>query len=104
MYRPKCGDVLNRRGNGELTCERGEMGLSKRLEHGLTECFVDRTRTPRAKPLPFRVGGSWSCPGCGVAMAEKEPGSIVCVQCGLSLGEFVRELVELHPHRDRSGG
>jgi hypothetical protein len=80
-------------------CERGEMGLSEHLERGLMECFVDRTRTPRSVPLPFCVGGSWYCPGCGMAMAETEPGLIECPKCNLALGEFVRELIELHPHR-----
>ena len=103
MYCPKCGDALKRHSNGELTCERGEMALSQHLERGLTECFVDRTRIPRAAPLSFRVGGSWSCPGCGVAMAEIEPGLVVCSKCGLSLGEFIPQLVELHPHRGGSG-
>jgi hypothetical protein len=104
MYCPRCGDALKRHSNGELTCERGDMGLSQHLERGLTECFVDRTRIPRSEPLPFRVGGSWSCPACGVAMAETEPGLILCSQCGLSLGEFIHELVELHPHRGVSAG
>jgi uncharacterized Zn finger protein (UPF0148 family) len=101
MYCPKCGDVLRRRPNGDLTCEQGEMGLSQRLERGLTECFVDRTRMPLEAPLPFVVGGGWCCPGCGVAMIETEPGSVVCSKCGLSLSEFIHELVELHPHRRR---
>lgn len=104
MYCPRCGDMLRRRANGELTCERGGMGLSQHLERGLTECFVDRIRIPRSAPLPFPVGGSWSCPGCGVAMAETEAGLVVCSKCGLSLGEFIRELVELHPHPGGSAG
>lgn len=104
MYCPKCGDVLERRSDGELACEQGDMGLSRHLERGLTECFVERTRKPTATPLPFRVGGSWSCPGCGIAMLEDPPGLVACPRCGLSLGEFVHELVELHPHRGRPAG
>jgi len=103
MYCPKCGDALQRRSNGELTCERGDMGLSKHLERGLTECFVDRTRTPRTVPLRFHVGGSWCCPGCGVAMVETEAGLVTCPKCELALGEFIRELIELHPHRRIAG-
>jgi uncharacterized Zn finger protein (UPF0148 family) len=99
MYCPKCGDALERRSNGELTCERGEMGLSNHLERRLMECFVERTRTPRSVPLPFPVGGYWYRPGCGVPMAEIERGLIVCPRCGLALGELIRELIEIHPHR-----
>lgn len=102
MYCPKCGDALKRRADGALWCERGEMGLSQHLERGLIESFVDRTRIPRSTPLPFAVGDSWSCPGCGLAMAEAEPGLVVCSKCGLSLGEFIRELIEFHPHRRAS--
>jgi hypothetical protein len=40
MYCPKCGDALNRRPNGELACERGDMGLSQHLERSLMDCFV----------------------------------------------------------------
>lgn len=99
MYCPKCGDTLKRRPDGELACERGDMGLSKRLERGLTECFVDKTRTPRSSPFSLRIGGSWFCPACGVSTHETTPGLVVCSRCGLSLGEFIAELVELHPHR-----
>jgi hypothetical protein len=35
-------------------------------------------------------------------MIEIEPGLIVCSECGLALGEFIYDLVELHPHRGRS--
>jgi hypothetical protein len=37
-------------------------------------------------------------------MLETEPGLVVCSTCGLSLGEFIHELVELHPHRRESAG
>ena len=103
MYCPRCGDTLDCRSNGELACMRGEMGLSKHLERALTECFVDRSRTPRAAPLPFAVGGSWYCPGCGVMMAEMDPGVVACPKCGLALGEFIVELIENHPHREAHG-
>ena len=80
------------------------MGFSQHLERGLIECFVDRTRAPRSAPLPFRVGGSWFCPSSGLPMSEAEPGLVMCSDCGLSLGEFIHELVELHPHRGESAG
>ena len=103
MYCPRCGDALARRANGELTCERGDLPRSKHLERGLMECFVDQTRTPRSVPLPYAVGGSWHCPGCGVPMAEIQRGLVACPQCGLGLGEFIYELVEIHPHRLEAG-
>jgi uncharacterized Zn finger protein (UPF0148 family) len=102
VYCPKCGDPLKRRPNGELTCDRGEMALSQHIEQELTECFVDRTRVPSTALLPFAVGGSWFCPGCGAPMGETEPGLIMCVRCNRSIGEFIRELVDLHPHKEVS--
>jgi hypothetical protein len=98
MYCPKCGDVLKRRPNGELACERGEMVLSQNLERGLQECFVDRTRTPRDEPFSFAIGGKWWCPGCGVQAEEFKRGDLRCTSCGLSLREFVYDLIELHTH------
>ena len=74
MYCPKCGDVLTRR-NGELTCERGDMGLSQMIPAArLQECFVDRTRAPKDLPFSFGIGGRWWCPGCGVEATECQPG------------------------------
>ncbi len=100
MYCPKCGDVLARRPEGELACERGDMGLSRDLERGLQESFVDRSRVPRDEPLSFGIGGTWWCPGCGVQAAELKPGDLRCPSCGRSLREFVHALIELHPHRN----
>ena len=74
MHCPKCGDSLTRRRDGELACKRVDMGLSRHLERGLQECFVDHVRVPRDEALPFQVGGRWWCPGCGVRADELAPG------------------------------
>ncbi len=99
MYCPKCGDLLRRDANGELICDRGEMGLSRALERGFQECFVDRTRVPRTDPFSFEIGGVWWCPGCGVLAEERSRGDLRCPACGVSFREFLVHLVEVHPHR-----
>jgi rubrerythrin len=99
MYCPKCGDVLRRHPNGELTCDRGEMALAQALESAFQECFVDRTRIPRDDPFPYGIGGSWWCPGCGVRAEERLRGDLRCPSCGVSFREFIVHLVEIHPHR-----
>src|SRR5262245_14180425 len=99
MYCPKCGEALTRRHDGELTCERGEMGLSRNLERGLQECFVDRIWVPHDAAFSVEIGGAWWCPGCGVRAEERNRGDLRCPSCGVSLREFIRPLIELHPHR-----
>ena len=59
MFCPKCGDVLERRSDGELACERGDMGLSRSLERRLSECFIENVRRPSDVPFPSMVGGAW---------------------------------------------
>jgi rubrerythrin len=97
MFCPKCGDEFVKV-DGYLTCVRGRMELSSRLESRFTECYVSKSDRPRESQLPFRVGGTWYCPGCGVPTVE-EDGFVRCPQCRLSLNEFIAALVELHPHR-----
>ena len=46
MFCPKCGDELVKVGT-ELTCVRGQMGLSQNMECRLTECFISRNVAPR---------------------------------------------------------
>lgn len=96
MFCPKCNDELIKV-KEELTCLRGQMGLSNHLEQGLTECFVLKNRKPKEFKFSFLVGGKWFCPGCGVLTIE-EDGFVRCPQCDFSLNEFIHELVELHPH------
>lgn len=96
MFCPKCGDKLVKIG-GELTCVKGQMGLSQHLERRLTECFILRADKPHESKFSFLVGGKWFCPGCGVPTIEGG-GAVRCPQCELSLNEFIHRLVELHPH------
>ena len=100
MFCAKCGDELVKVGR-ELTCVRGQMGLSKDMERRFTECFILRSVRPRESRFSMVVGGKWFCPGCGVSTLE-ENGVIRCQQCELSLNEFIYPLVELHPHAGRN--
>lgn len=97
MFCPKCGDTLEDV-NGELTCVRGDMGLSQDMARRLSECYVTRTRLPAEPKNAARWGGTWYCPGCGI-QAEEDDGAVRCPHCGLSMNEFLYPLVELHPHR-----
>lgn len=97
MFCPMCGDTLVNV-NGELTCVRGGMGLSRDMERRLAECYVARSRRPREARATFQWGGTWHCPGCGVRAEERE-GTVRCPQCGLCMNEFLFLLIERHPHR-----
>ncbi len=96
MYCPKCGDVLDESDAG-VQCLKGQMALSQHLARRFKECFIFKSDEPRNLRFDFKVGGEWFCPGCSVKMAE-EDGYVRCPQCELSLNEFIRHLVELHPH------
>jgi hypothetical protein len=96
MFCPRCGESLEEI-NGWLTCRKGNMELSTHLAEGLKACFIDKKRNPSDKPFTFKVGGRWSCPGCGVPMVE-HAGLIQCPTCSLCLNEFIYNLVERHPH------
>jgi hypothetical protein len=86
--------------NGTFACVSGEMPLSLSLHDGLCEVFVRRTRN--ARPVALNWGGSWLCPGCGVA-ATTDHGHVQCGRCGEFLDEFLHALVEVHPHRAQDG-
>lgn len=96
MLCPYCGAHFQRI-DGELTCLAGNMPLAPRTESRLSSAFVERTWTPSAEALPFRVGGRWYCPGCGVRMIT-EAHDVRCPRCALHLNEFLVELIELHSH------
>ena len=95
MFCPKCGDPMRVK-DGTLTCDAGEMELSKALNDSLAEVFVAKTRRARAHALNW--GGEWFCPGCGVA-ASRDKDHVRCPRCGEYLDEFLHALIELHPHR-----
>jgi hypothetical protein len=97
MHCPKCGVILVEEAGLPNYCEAGDMSLSKKLGDALRECYVDNVRSPRERPFPARVGGTWFCPGCGIEAAEESHGNVRCPQCLKSLAEFIDALVELHP-------
>ena len=82
--------------DGTYKCVRGDMPLSRSLHDSLSEVFVARTRAARSHA--WNWGGPWFCPGCGVP-ATAEAKHVRCEKCGEYLDEFLRRLVELHPHR-----
>ena len=103
LYCPKCGDTLTETAGGGLECVRGRMLLSQELAQRLRECYVNQTRRPcdavfTYRDQPHRIGGHWSCPGCGVAAREATRGDLRCPACSQSLVEFTHSLIELHPH------
>jgi uncharacterized Zn finger protein (UPF0148 family) len=103
LFCPRCGDDLAISQDGELACARGGMSLMPALEHRLRECYELRSRQPRDivftyNGSPHGIGGTWFCPGCGVAALEATPGDLRCPDCLQSLVEFITELIELHPH------
>jgi len=99
VFCPKCGKQMDLV-NGTFACVSGEMPLSRNLHDQLSEVFVSRSRSARAMPLNW--GGSWFCPGCGVA-ATTDDEHVRCGRCGEYLDEFLHALVELHPHRAQDG-
>ena len=97
MYCPRCGNLLEIV-NGELTCIRGNMGLSKNMEAKLTECYVTKNRIPIEAKSTIRWGGNWYCPGCGIKAIENTDGQVKCPTCSLCMNEFLYALIERHPH------
>ena|SRR5215813_12853292 len=100
MYCPRCGDALKEQ-QGVFRCERGKMEVSRFIAQRLYLEFVSKTEESedfRFTEAPYRFGGQWFCPGCGIPMDEEQPGAIKCLQCGRNLGKYVHQLVELHPH------
>lgn len=87
---------------GVYRCEHGEMELSVLTADGLIECFMDTPRPEHSRPLSFEPDGQWHCPRCGVPMLNSR-GMIQCPNCQRCMNRFVRQLLELHPHRDERG-
>lgn len=99
MFCPKCGETLVDVA-GELTCPRGNMGLSQKMASDLYECFVTETRLPKEREYNFQWGETWFCPGCGIQMIEGDKGAVRCPQCHKNLSEFIYNLIERHPHEN----
>lgn len=97
MYCPWCGDEMVMVGR-ELTCRRGNMGLSQFLETVLKERFPP---VSRSEPVPSISASGFFCPGCGVPMISGAAvgTSYTCPKCGKALDPgIMHQLVELHPH------
>lgn len=93
---PRCGDPMEIVG-GEVTCRRGQMGLSKVVQDELEEIVQSPPR--RLEPRDFRWGGRWHCPADGERMTEAD-GIVQCQSCQRCLpGQTLYALVELHPHK-----
>jgi hypothetical protein len=97
MFCPKCGNKLvHLRKN--LYCEKGNMQFSESLTNRFNECFGIKTSHPIEIKFSFLCGGTWFCPQDRTKMTE-ENGFIKCKKCQISLNEFIRTLVETHPHK-----
>jgi uncharacterized Zn finger protein (UPF0148 family) len=96
MYCPFCGGVTSFAATGYAECPTGAV-LSEHVAVALHDAFVAKSRLPSQATLPFRVGGTWFCPGCGCSMRALD-GAVRCASCDRYLNEFIYELVELNPH------
>lgn len=101
MFCPKCGNHLSETDHGFM-CEQGQMEVVPELAQRLRDCYISKSREPHELRFNFREGGRWFCPGCGV-LAEEIAGYVRCPQCKRSLNEFLRVLIERHPHSDGNG-
>jgi uncharacterized Zn finger protein (UPF0148 family) len=95
MFCPRCGDELVPQ-NGELTCLRGDMALSRHIEKILTERYSRHVPSPDAGTVSSDPG--WYCPGCGVPLDA----DLRCAECQHSLQDLQHHLIELHPHKEVS--
>jgi len=96
LHCPWCGNVLIPTEAGNLICGDGQMVLSVKLEKRLREVFEDQSRPSKASPLDN--SNPWHCAGCGVPLVSNANGKEHCPKCGRTMGEFVYELLEFHPH------
>jgi len=101
MFCPKCGNPLllkhHERGRDELSCVKGEMGLSPIMQQKFEERYGHNPMPQSSNPPlnnPFHGGFQWFCPGDG----EPLNAQLECPRCRKHLRDLVSPLVELHPH------
>lgn len=97
MFCPKCGDLMEE-GGTETYCQRGQMGLSSRMDQDLRGAFSPSSPVLPATPFSFTWGGTWFCPLDSTRMIERD-GIEGCPACGRSLNPFLYSLIEVHDHR-----
>ena len=97
MYCPKCGRCMTLK-NGTLTCDKGNMPLSRHLHDLLLSTYpVQQNRASQ------EVGAGVTrlyCPSCGVTLT----GDHICPACNKVLSkQILHNLIELHPHLTEDG-
>lgn len=97
MYCPKCGRVMTCN-EGMLTCEKGNMPLSRHFQRLLQENYpVQQTKT---SDVTGAVASRVYCPGCGIPLDKDH----ACPSCGKALPfKLFYQLIELHPHLTEDG-
>ena len=98
MFCPKCAAELLLQ-DGELTCPRGQMGISEHLRSILMDRYGKHRPSPKHGVVAIEPNAFY-CPGCGVPLDAK----MLCPECHLSLKDLGFPLVELHPHKRPTGG
>ena len=96
MHCPKCGDKLD--DDPRVGCRRGGMPISPSLLERLHAITDNGPPTTAPVELPFRIGGTWFCPACGVLAEEPRQGVLQCSRCRRSFSDIVHVLTETHPH------
>jgi hypothetical protein len=112
MFCPKCGEelaeVLGTQGAlrqaaepGErLTCLRGEMVLSQRMEELLVEWCQSAPAHPESTSTGPGSGAVWFCP-LDAHQMEIHHGYPQCPSCQRTLtARMITTLVEIQPHKD----
>lgn len=81
----------------EVTCVRGDMGLSQAMREELESLVASPPVEPERATR--RMGGSWRCPADGQEMHESD-GQLRCATCGRFVPfKTLYRFMEIHPHR-----
>lgn len=86
--------------DGELTCVKGEMGLSKHLRRLLTQYCDDPPLQLSSRQSHANWSGLYYCPLDGAPMITTATLHPMCPMCDRILtNAILYDLLELHPHR-----